>query len=77
MTSHADLTERELDVAELVAQALPNKLIASRLGISCGRVRALITSAAYKIGANAAYSDRVQIAVWWVQQPAMTKRHSA
>ena len=77
MTNHVDLTEREREVAELVAQALPNKQIAASLGISCGRVRTLISSVAYKIGANAAHSDRVQVAVWWVQQPAMVKRHSA
>ena len=75
-----DLTPREWEVAKLVAQAMPNKQIAAQLGISCGRVRAVITSIAYKIGADAARSDRVQVAIWWVQQPPpspMAKRHSA
>lgn len=80
MTDPIDLSEREQQVAELVAHALPNKQIADRLGISCTRVKALITSVAFKIGADPAKSDRVQVAVWWVQQPPpdpIAIRHSA
>lgn len=82
MTPVVDLTERESQVAALVANAVPTKQIATRLGISCSRVKALITSVAFKIGADPARSDRVQVAVWWVQQPppeplGVAHRHSA
>jgi len=37
---HKPLTERESEVLHLIAQGLPNKLIASRLGIALGTVKA-------------------------------------
>jgi len=82
MTEPIDLSEREQQVAALVASALPNKQIATELGISCTRVKAIITSVAFKIGADPSRSDRVQVAVWWVQQPTpdplgVAQRHSA
>ena len=45
------LTPREIEVLELVAEGLPNKAIAGRLGISDQTVKFHITSLAGKLGA--------------------------
>ena len=55
-----DLSRRELEVLELVAQGLPNKEIARRLGISEKTVKAHLTSVFQAIGV----SDRMQAALW-------------
>jgi DNA-binding NarL/FixJ family response regulator len=56
----ADLTERESEVLALVAEGLPNKLIARRLEISEKTVKAHLTSVFAAIGV----SDRTQAALW-------------
>lgn len=58
-----DLSPRELEVLELVANGLPNKLISRRLGISEKTVKAHLTSIFREIGA----SDRTQAALWAVR----------
>ena len=55
-----ELTEREREVLGLVAEGLPNKTIARRLGISDKTVRAHLTSAFRRIGVD----DRTQAALW-------------
>jgi len=54
----ADLTEREREVLALVAEGLPNKLIAQRLGISEKTVKAHLTRVFERIGVT----DRTQAA---------------
>ena len=55
-----DLSPRERDVLSLVAEGLPNKLIASRLEISEKTVKAHLTRVFEQIGV----SDRTQAALW-------------
>jgi DNA-binding NarL/FixJ family response regulator len=54
------LTAREREVLTLVAEGLPNKLIARRLEISEKTVKAHLTSVFQAIGV----SDRTQAAIW-------------
>jgi DNA-binding NarL/FixJ family response regulator len=54
------LSARERDVLALVAQGLPNKLIARRLEISEKTVKAHLTSVFQRIGVT----DRMQAALW-------------
>jgi DNA-binding NarL/FixJ family response regulator len=54
------LSARELEVLALVAEGLPNKLIARRLEISEKTVKAHLTSVFAQIGVT----DRTQAAVW-------------
>jgi DNA-binding NarL/FixJ family response regulator len=54
------LTEREQEVLALVAEGLPNKLIARRLAISERTVKGHLTHIFERIGVN----DRTQAALW-------------
>ena len=54
------LSERETDVLTLVAQGLPNKLIARRLGITERTVKGHLTHVFDRIGVT----DRTQAALW-------------
>jgi DNA-binding NarL/FixJ family response regulator len=56
----AQLSERELDVLRCVAEGLPNKLIARRLGISEKTVKTHLTHVFEQIGVT----DRTQAALW-------------
>ncbi len=58
--SGPELTDREREVLELVAEGLANKVIAMRLGISEKTVKAHLTSIFATIGV----SDRTQAALW-------------
>jgi len=55
-----DLTEREREVLGLVADGMPNKLIARRLGISERTVKGHLTHIFQRIGVT----DRTQAALW-------------
>jgi DNA-binding NarL/FixJ family response regulator len=55
-----ELTERERAVLRLVAEGLPNKLVARRLEISEKTVKAHLTSIFRRIGVD----DRTQAALW-------------
>ncbi len=57
---HTQLTPREDEVLALLAEGLPNKLIARRLDISEKTVKAHLTSIFQRIGV----SDRTQAALW-------------
>ena len=57
------LSPREREVLELVAEGLPNKLIARRLDISEKTVKAHLTSVFRTIGVD----DRTQAAMWAVR----------
>ncbi|MCS7008059.1 MAG: response regulator transcription factor [Gaiellaceae bacterium] len=54
------LSEREREVLAMVAEGLPNKLIARRLGISEKTVKAHLTNVFRRIGVT----DRTQAALW-------------
>ena len=56
----AELTPREREVLEMVAEGLPNKLIARRLDISEATVKAHLTRIFERLGV----SDRTQAALW-------------
>jgi DNA-binding NarL/FixJ family response regulator len=56
------LTAREVQVLELLAEGLPNKSIATRLGISDQTVKFHVASVAGKLGA-ANRTDAVRLAV--------------
>jgi DNA-binding NarL/FixJ family response regulator len=55
-----ELSEREREVLVLVAEGLPNKLIARRLEISEKTVKAHLTNVFRRIGVD----DRTQAAIW-------------
>ena len=57
---HADLSKREREVLGLVAEGLPNKLIARRLEISEKTVKTHLTNVFHRIGVT----DRTQAALW-------------
>jgi DNA-binding NarL/FixJ family response regulator len=59
-SSRPELTDREQDVLRLVGQGLPNKLIASELGISEQTVKTHLTHVFSRIGV----SDRTNAALW-------------
>ncbi|MGI8676317.1 MAG: response regulator [Nocardioidaceae bacterium] len=61
----ADLTQRELEVLDLVRHGLANKQIARRLGISERTVKAHLTSVFQRIGVV----DRTQAALWAERHP--------
>ena len=61
-TFEEPLTPREIDVLELLAEGLPNKAIAGRLGISDQTVKFHIASICGKLGA-ANRTDAVRRAV--------------
>jgi DNA-binding NarL/FixJ family response regulator len=58
--SDVELSHRETEVLMLVAEGLPNKLIASRLEISEKTVKAHLTSVFAQLGVT----DRTQAALW-------------
>jgi DNA-binding NarL/FixJ family response regulator len=62
--SDVDLSARESEVLTLVAEGLPNKLIARRLEISEKTVKAHLTSVFAQIGVT----DRTQAALWAQRQ---------
>jgi DNA-binding NarL/FixJ family response regulator len=65
------LSERELEVLAMVAEGLPNKLIARDLAISEKTVKAHLTSVYRQIGV----SDRTQAALW-AQRHGIHRRQS-
>jgi DNA-binding CsgD family transcriptional regulator len=58
------LTQRERDVAELVAQGKANRIIARELGIGERTVEGYVASALGKLG----FSSRTQLAAWAVEK---------
>jgi len=64
------LTAREREVLALVAEALPNRLIARRLGIARGTVKGHLTNIFQTIGVT----DRTQAALWARRHGVATKR---
>jgi DNA-binding NarL/FixJ family response regulator len=59
---HEPLTARELDVLELMAEGLPNKAIATRLGISDQTVKFHVAAICSKFGA-ANRTEAVRLAI--------------
>ena len=57
------LSEREIDVLELIADGLSNKEIASRLYLSEGTVRNYISSILVKLDLR----DRTQLAIYYLK----------
>ncbi|HWT24950.1 MAG TPA: response regulator transcription factor [Solirubrobacteraceae bacterium] len=66
-----DLTSRELDVLVLLADGLPNKVIARRLGIAEKTVKAHVTQIFQTIGVT----DRTQAALWADRQGRASGLH--
>jgi DNA-binding NarL/FixJ family response regulator len=66
-----ELSDREREVLLLVAEGLPNKLIAQRLDISEKTVKAHLTSVFRQIGVT----DRTQAALW-AERNGITRRES-
>jgi len=64
----ADLTERQLVVASMIARHFTDQQIAAELGITDSTVRTHIVGIAYRIHANPARVTRTQIAEWWWRQ---------
>ena len=62
LTSVEPLTARELDVLRLLAEGLPNKMIAGRLGISDQTVKFHVASIGSKLGARNR-TDAVRLAI--------------
>jgi DNA-binding CsgD family transcriptional regulator len=60
------LTRRELEIAELVAEGLPNKEIASRLTIARRTAEGHVENILAKLG----FTSRAQIAAWVVERRA-------
>jgi DNA-binding NarL/FixJ family response regulator len=71
VTAAETLSEREREVLTMVAQGLPNKVIAQRLEISEKTVKAHLTSVFRRIGV----SDRTQAALW-AERHGLTRRES-
>jgi DNA-binding NarL/FixJ family response regulator len=67
----SELSEREREVLAMVAEGLPNKLIARRLAISEKTVKAHLTSVFRTIGVT----DRTQAALW-AQRNGLTGERS-
>ena len=65
------LSEREREVLLMVAEGLPNKVIAQRLSISEKTVKAHLTSVFRQIGVT----DRTQAALW-AERRGLTQRES-
>ena len=57
-----DLTEREREIAALVAEGLDNRDIAHRLYLSEGTVRNRVSALLDKLG----LSNRTQLAILWI-----------
>jgi DNA-binding NarL/FixJ family response regulator len=70
-TPEEALSDREREVLEMVAEGLPNKVIAQRLGISEKTVKAHLTSVFRQIGVT----DRTQAALW-AQRNGISRRGS-
>ena len=66
-----ELSDREREVLAMVAEGLPNKLIAQQLGISEKTVKAHLTSVFRQIGVT----DRTQAALW-AQRHGVTRAES-
>ena len=62
ITGAESLTARELDVLRLLAEGLPNKVIAARLGISDQTVKFHVASIGGKLGARNR-TDAVRLAI--------------
>jgi DNA-binding NarL/FixJ family response regulator len=67
------LTDRERDVLRLVAEGLPTKQIAHRLGISSKTVKAHLTNVFRQIGVT----DRLQAALWAREHGVVDDSHTA
>ena len=59
-----ELTERELQVVEMIAQGMSNKMIGNKLGIAESTVKVHVKHILSKIGLR----TRVEVAVWAVNQ---------
>lgn len=62
-----DLTDRQREVAQLVADGIPVKAIGPRLGVSERRVRHIIDEIAIAWDLDASRDSRIQIAVRFVR----------
>jgi len=59
------LTPREWEIAQLVAEALSNKEIAFRLGITAQTVKNMLQRAYMKLGIH----SRLRLTLWVLEQP--------
>lgn len=65
----SNLTDRQREVARMVADGLTNKTIAALLGgVSVRYIQAVVSSVVYCIGIDGSKDERVEIARWWREQ---------
>lgn len=64
------LSDRQRDVARLVADGWTDKHIAALLGISDRRVRRIVTRLAAIAKADSSRDTRVQLTRWWMRTAA-------
>jgi DNA-binding NarL/FixJ family response regulator len=67
----AELTPRQREVAQYVADGLTNKVIAVLMGVTDRRVQVLVSSIAFRLRNPDEKDDkdeRVSIALWWREQ---------
>lgn len=68
MTIDPDLTQRQREVAALVAGGHTDKQIAARLGVTDRNIRVHIASVAYLLGIPGGRNTRVLIARWYYRR---------
>jgi DNA-binding NarL/FixJ family response regulator len=64
----SDLTQRELEVLQLIVKGLDNKSIGRTLDIGTGTVRAHVQHLLHKLGAH----SKLEVAAWAVQRGLAT-----
>lgn len=62
-----DLTERQAQVAAMVARGFTDKQIAGELGMAYNTVRIHVAALAFRLGLPGGQNTRVLITRWWLR----------